>query len=73
MTLKRLALPALLGAAASLAGFFPMKAALIAWYMHEAPHDGLSGLGVIAGSLYFALLCGALTFGIVLSRRRKQP
>lgn len=70
---KRLTLAFLLGAIASVACFFPMRAALTTWYMHDAPHDGLSGLGVIAGSLYFALACGAVTFGIILSRPRKQP
>ena len=71
--LKRLALAFSLGAIASVACFFPMKAALTIWYVHNAHHDGLSGLGVIAGSLYFALACGAVIFGIILSRPRKKP
>lgn len=35
MTLKRLGLAFLLGATASLVGFFLMKAALVVWYVHK--------------------------------------
>ncbi len=73
MTWKRLSLAALLGAFALPTGFYPMKVALTEWYLHTAPNDGLSGLGVLAGSLYFALACGLVTFGTVLSVRRHRP
>jgi hypothetical protein len=73
MTWKRLGLATLLGGIALPTGFYPMKAALTEWYLHAAPHDGLSGLGVLAGSLYFALACGLVTFGTVLSLRRQRP
>ena len=73
MTLKRLGLATLLGAIALPTSFYPMQAALTEWYLHTAPHDGLSGLGVLAGSLYFALACGLVTFGTVLGLRRQRP
>ncbi|PZQ61621.1 MAG: hypothetical protein DI544_02950 [Sphingomonas taxi] len=72
MKLKQLGLAALLGAIAAFVSFFPMRAVLTAWYMHEAPRDGQSGLGVIAGSVYFALFCAAITFGISLNRSRRR-
>jgi len=73
MTWKRLSLATLLGAIALPTGFYPMKVALTEWYLHTAPKDGLSGLGVLAGSLYFALACRLVTFGTVLSVRRQRP
>ena len=73
MTLKRLGLATLLGAIALPTGFYPMRMALTEWYLHTASHDGLSGLGVLAGSFYFALACGLVTFGTVLGLRRQRP
>jgi hypothetical protein len=73
MMLKRLGLATLLSAIALPTSFFPMKAALTVWYLHTAPNDGLSGLGVLVGSLYFALACGLVTFGTVLRLRRQRP
>ena len=71
--LRRLGLAIFWSAVAAIATFYPAKAALAYWYMHEAPNDGQSALGVIAGSLYLAIACGALTFGIILNRRRRRP
>jgi len=73
MTLRRLGLAIFWGAVAGVVTFFPAKAALTHWYMHEPPNDGQSALGVVAGSLYLATACGALTFGIMLKRRRRTP
>lgn len=56
-----------------IATFFLAKATLTDWYMLEAPNDGQSALGVFAGSLYLAIACGALTFGIMLKRRQGRP
>lgn len=73
MTLKRIGLAAVAGGIALPTSFYPMKAVLTEWYLHTAPHDGLSGLGILAGSLYFALACGLVTFGTVLNLRRHRP
>lgn len=73
MTLKRLGLAFVLSIVAAFAAFFPIKAALTLWYMQHAPNDGQSALGVIAGALYLAIACGALTFGITLQRNRRRP
>ena len=73
MTLKRLGLAFVLGVVAAFAAFFPVRAVLILWYMQHAPNDGQSALGVIAGALYLAVACGALTFGITLERYRRRP
>ncbi|RYF08475.1 MAG: hypothetical protein EOO77_25100 [Oxalobacteraceae bacterium] len=70
MTLKRLAIALVLGVVSAFAAFFPIKAALTVWYMQNAPNDGQSALGVIAGALYLAVACGALSSGITLQRIR---
>lgn len=72
MTLKRLGLAFVLGVVTAVIAFFPIKAALALWYMQHAPNDGQSALGVVAGALYFAVACGALSFGITLQRNRRR-
>lgn len=73
MTLKQLGLASALGAIAAVASFLAARAVLTAWYMHEAPRDGLSALGVFAGSLFSAFFGGVIVFGLSLSRSRKRP
>ena len=72
MTWKRVAMALLLGAVAMPAAFAALRPVFILWYMHDAPNDGQSAISVYAGSLYSALLCGLVTFGVVLSRGRKR-
>jgi len=74
MTWKRLALAFVVGAITIPASFFPIEALVTSWYEHTDPHgDGQVGLAVVMSSLYFALVCGAATFGVVFIRGLQRP
>jgi hypothetical protein len=68
MTWKRLALAFLLASIALPAGFFASEAALTLWYEHTeaGSHDGQIGLSIVFGSVFTALVCGALIFVVAL-------
>lgn len=74
MTWKRLALAFLLASIAIPTGFFASEAVLARWYEHTEArsHDGQIGLSIIFGSVFDALVCGALTFVIALFWRRPR-
>ncbi|WP_267383098.1 hypothetical protein, partial [Sphingomonas sp. GC_Shp_6] len=63
VTWKRLALALLLGTIALPLGFVASEAALTRWYLQTETHgDGQVGLSIFFGSLFNALICGAVVF-----------
>ena len=73
MTWKRFALAALLASATLPLGFFLSKAALAEWYMHlDERGDGQVGMSVLFGSLFNALICGAVMFCAVMFYGRRS-
>lgn len=72
MNWKRIALASLLGMIVMSVAYIPLRAVLISWYLHTAPNDGQSAIGVWVGSLYLALACGLLTFTAVLFGGRQR-
>lgn len=72
---KRFSLASLLGIIALPAGFYLARAVLILWYTHTDPHshDAQISMGIFYASLYIAVLCGLVAFGVGLMRGRQRP
>ena len=74
MTWKATALAFLLAVIALLTSFLLTKMILTWWYMRPGAYgDGQAGLSIVYGSIGFAMLCGLVTFGIVLKKCRRGP